>query len=797
MRFLKIIMSIYYAEFIRNSRDWLFKISFYLTLLSSLWTGGSYAECTSQAQTTRLEDTLHSLQQQLQDFSSATVANSSDKVMPQTTAFLNQLAFIYQKLGFSEQARRYLEEAASLALSNPAQLALIYAQLSDIALATHQDEQARTAINKSVQLLPADSPALLRAIVLNNLANVQVMEGYYEMAVQSYQQALAFATTAEETAFLIKIRLNLTQSYLKNHQWQSASQVLLNTKAHFAEQLTRSPETKKIENNQQYVEIFNLISTGELALRLLRISEANEKTENLDKLQQFAHESLRNAEQMARTVNNQQLLGYALGYIGQLADYNHELEKAIQVTRQAIFATQQVNSPESLYRWQWQLGKLLHQQQLTPNKTQLDAQIAVYRQAINMLEPIKTEVAMGYRNSSQGFNDSIGAVYFELADLLLQRAQLSDEAEPWLIEARDIIERFKTAELQIYFQDDCIARTSPQRLVTRSPLKTALIYPIMLSDRLELLVNFPTGLRQYQVPVSARQLREQGNEFRFELETRDTQEFLAYSQRFYQWLIAPLMPELKAQAIETLVFIPDGVLRTLPLAALHDGKQFLMERFQLTSAVSIGLTEAQSLPSAPLKILVSGLSEETAGYVALKNVPDEIQFIRQAYPHSVTLLNEQFTLDSFTNVLKTHTFNAIHIASHGQFNSNPRQTFLLTHQGQITMDKLERLVRLSELRQEPLELLTLSACQTAVGDDQAALGLAGVALKAGARSAVASLWSVDDKATVLLMNNFYQNLQQGYGRAKSLQLAQQFLLNQPRYKHPAFWAAFLLIGNWL
>jgi CHAT domain-containing protein len=113
------------------------------------------------------------------------------------------------------------------------------------------------------------------------------------------------------------------------------------------------------------------------------------------------------------------------------------------------------------------------------------------------------------------------------------------------------------------------------------------------------------------------------------------------------------------------------------------------------------------------------------------------------------------------------------------------------------MNQLEQLIRLSKLRNEPVELLTLSACKTAVGDDQAALGLAGVAIKAGARTALATLWSIDDEATTLVIGEFYRQLQREHvSKAKALQNAQKFLLKNSRYQHPAFWASFLLIGNW-
>ncbi|OQW94747.1 MAG: hypothetical protein BWK79_04865, partial [Beggiatoa sp. IS2] len=136
--------------------------------------------------------------------------------------------------------------------------------------------------------------------------------------------------------------------------------------------------------------------------------------------------------------------------------------------------------------------------------------------------------------------------------------------------------------------------------------------------------------------------------------------------------------------------------------------------------------------------------------------------------------------------------------SHGQFNRDPKKTFLLTYDDKLTMDKLENLLGFSQSRKEPVELLTLSACQTAVGDERAALGLAGVAIKAGARSALASLWFVNDEATAELVTEFYKALKDpDFSRAQALQKAQKKLINQRALQHPAYWSPFLLIGSWL
>jgi CHAT domain-containing protein len=196
--------------------------------------------------------------------------------------------------------------------------------------------------------------------------------------------------------------------------------------------------------------------------------------------------------------------------------------------------------------------------------------------------------------------------------------------------------------------------------------------------------------------------------------------------------------------------------------------------------------------------LINGLSEAVQGFPPLPSVVKEVNTIKQVFTNSTVLLDKAFSLNAVNNALQSNPYEIIHISSHGQFVSNHKDSFLLTYDDRLTMDRLENLFQLSESRQNKVELLTLSACQTAVGDERAALGLAGVAIKAGARSALASLWYVDDEATSQLITDFYQHLQKpNVSKAQALQHAQKKMAAQHKYRYPAYWAPFLLIGNWL
>jgi CHAT domain-containing protein len=243
--------------------------------------------------------------------------------------------------------------------------------------------------------------------------------------------------------------------------------------------------------------------------------------------------------------------------------------------------------------------------------------------------------------------------------------------------------------------------------------------------------------------------------------------------------------------------VPDGALRTLPFAALHDGQQFLIEKYAVAITPSLTLTEPRPLPPEKVQLLAAGLTGAVADFPALPRVAEELQGIQRLYEGAI-LLNEDFSAARLDSTIRRGQFGIVHIASHGHFAADAAQSFLLTAQGKLTIDQLAHIIGRLRFREQPLELLTLSACETAQGDDRAALGLAGIAIKAGARSALATLWLVADDAAALLMTEFYRALQSpGMSRARALQQAQHTLLQHPQYAEPYFWAPFLLINNWL
>ncbi len=508
-----------------------------------------------------------------------------------------------------------------------------------------------------------------------------------------------------------------------------------------------------------------------------------------------AVETLQKARALAQKIGDRRGESYALGHLGHLYEQNGQYDDALVLTRQAVVMSQKAMATEALYQWHWQTARIF--------KAQKDWESArqAYQRAIAALQPIRNEVSMAYQVRNNSFRDGVGRMYFELAELLLTQAKIEPEEQltsEYLVQARNTIEEFKAAEIQDYFQEECVepSQTLTQTLQTASP-HTAILYPILLNNRIELIGNFPTGLKHYTVNVNETEVTRVAREFRIQLQQSSDQAFKESAKQLYTWLIKPLEEDLTNENVQTLVFVPDGALRSVPIAALNDGEQYLVEKYAMAITPGVTLTDPKPLNREDINILSVGITDSVQGFPALPYVGKELESLQKMYKGE-QLVNENFVVRSMRQQLKSEDYNIVHIASHGLVESNVEDTFVLAYDEKITMNRLAELVGLFRFRKAPLELLTLSACETAAGDDRAALGLAGVAVKAGARSALATLWFIDDVVASDLIGEFYQQLQDpAISKAQALQRAQMKILENPDYQHPNYWSPFLLINNWL
>ncbi|NEP20472.1 MAG: CHAT domain-containing protein, partial [Leptolyngbya sp. SIO4C1] len=306
-------------------------------------------------------------------------------------------------------------------------------------------------------------------------------------------------------------------------------------------------------------------------------------------------------------------------------------------------------------------------------------------------------------------------------------------------------------------------------------------------------------LQQFTTSVAQEDLEKTLADWRYNLEKPfTTSEGKALGQALYSWLIQPMQSTLEAANIQTLVFVLDGALRNVPMAALYDGDRYLIERYAVSLSPSLYLLGPQPLEKISIVTLLAGLTQSRHGFSALLNVENELQTVNNLVNSSL-LLNEAFTTDSLAQQVAKSEQSIVHLATHGQFSSNADETFILAWDRPIPVNELSAILKTGDLkRTNPIELLILSACETATGNSRAALGLAGMALQSGTRSTLASLWNLDDASSAIFVNQFYQNLvQQQVTKAEALRQAQLALLHNPNYRHPTYWAAYVLVGNWL
>ncbi|MBW2692617.1 MAG: CHAT domain-containing protein [Deltaproteobacteria bacterium] len=501
------------------------------------------------------------------------------------------------------------------------------------------------------------------------------------------------------------------------------------------------------------------------------------------------------ALEVAKAAGDTRLRSFALGYLGELYEHQGLQIDASGLTRRAIHAAELADAPDALYRWQWQLGRI------EAATGQTERALGAYRDTVATLRDIRTQTALS-ADAAGSFQSRVEPIYTEFVDLLLAQAAAatdSDENQALLVEARDALEDLKVAELRDYFRDSCLdaqRKTAPDAIPN-----TIVIYPVLLPDRVELIVSRDGRLESHRLPIDRDTLIAEVRAFREALERRNSRHYLALANTLYDWMIRPIESVLQQEGDPaTLVFVPDGALRTIPFAALRDreSKRFLIEMHPIAVTPSLTLTNVQPFESDQIRMLAAGISESVEGYSALPAVGNEIAAVREFYPGK-TLMNGGFQVEALRSELTDVPYGIVHIASHGEFGGEASDNFLLAYDGRVSMDQLAAMVGATRFRaKQPLELLTLSACESAAGDDRAALGLAGVALRAGARSAVATLWSVNDQATAEFVVAFYRQLNDPeQSRAQALQYAQIELLSTRHYRHPGYWAPYLLINSWL
>ena len=678
---------------------------------------------------------------------------------------INQ-AMALQSLGLYRQSLKTLTEVNETLKSQPDSLIKATALLSlgNTLKQVGDLTNSEIVLQQSLELAKTLNNSQLLSQIYLSLANINRIQNNLDLALKYYQNSAEIAPDALGKIPALINQYSLLIDLNKQREAESLSNQIKSL-------LPQIPVTRSL--------IYAQVNFTNYLIKARKKSDAN-----------FSEviSLLNTAIQDAKNLQDLRAESYALGSLGKFYEQNQQPLEAQKLTEQALLIAQSINASDIAYQWQWQLGRLLKQQN---HKKEA---IAAYKEAVNSLKSLKKDLVAINQNVQFSFRESVEPVYRELVDLILQSPTQEN-----LKTARELIESLQLAELDNFFQEACLDQEIKPQQIDQIDSQAAVIYPIILANRLEVIISIPgKPLQYYSTTIPQEQVENILRKLRLSFQPIfSTKERLQLSQQVYEWLIRSAEQELKNNSIKTLVFVLDGSLRNIPMAALYDGKKYLVENYNLALTPGLQLLASRSLKPNQLQTLTVGLSEARQGFSALPAVASEIQQIQENIPTKV-LFNQQFTLNAVQQQIQKTAFPIVHLATHGQFSSKAEDTFLLTWDSRINVKDLDDLLRSRQPgEQNPVELLVLSACETATGDQRAALGLAGVAVRSGARSTLATLWQVNDTSTASLMAEFYQELiQPQISKAQALRQAQLKLLQQAKYQDPYYWAPFVLVGNW-
>ncbi len=794
--------------------------------------------------------------------------NSNDNVS--VAIAQENLARAYQQLGQSDHAIQAWRSLLSLhrQLDNPSKVGQIRTELAQTYLDVGQSRQAiailcnpinpKTLDAEPIQCTEGSALSIAQTFsdrpgeiaALGTLGNAYQAQGNYLQAIQWLQQGLTLATGPEFQAQRSNLLNSLGYAYASDAKVQARRKRTGLQSEYEANALKYFEQSLAIAQNQQDATgtiraLLNLIplyeqQTGDTikadqarqqALDLLPQLPASRDTvfTTIDVAQRFrtlktdrmlavscysndhagqVQDILNRSVALAKQLGDRRAESFALGELGHLYECRQDYPKALELTQQARWAAEGIQGQDSLYLWEWQIGRILQAQ----NKPK--AAIPYFERAVETLDAIRSDIVSANRDLRFDFRDTIEPIYRDLALLRLSLEEpttsvRTSKSSPANISAvLKTMDSLKLAELQNFFGDDCILATLPKTRIEEitEDTQSAVISTIIFEDRTAVVLGLPGDRYNIAwVEASEGEIRKTVNDYRKGLQDPGLTSERRPSQQLFSWLIHPFEETLRHENIETLVFVQDGIFRTVPMAALHDGKQFLVERYSVATTPSIRLTSPRALNQQKLSAMILGLSKEVqiegepGFFPALKFVDEEVNFVNEVLPNSQILRNENFNRDRLEQALTKQSYPIVHVATHAEFGPSPEDTFLVTGDNKkLAINEFDTLIRQVTGPSNPIELLVLSACKSATGDDRAALGLAGVAIQAGARSSVASLWYITDDSTAAFIQLFYQELlKPNTSKAQAMRKAQLNMLNGSQFSDPNAWAPFILIGNWL
>lgn len=693
-------------------------------------------------------------------------------------------AHILRKLGRLKQAQTQLEELTkALRTESDSELKAL-ATLSYGNVLHHKGDfsLAGEILQESLNISKAlDSPSNISAALLS-LGNLARTRQQYPNAIAFYQQAIE---QFPNSMTALKAWTNQLSLWSETKQWQLVE----------ANWLRVHTRLNKLPPNRDSVAAWLLWGDS-----LIEYQKSVPDPETRAILAQ----GLSTAIGQADILQNPRLKSYAVGMLGAVYQANQQWQEAESLTQQALQSAQFLNAPEQLYRWQWQSGQIFEGQ------GNFKAAIAAYTSSINTLKTLRNDLVALNPEFQASFRDKIEPIYRQLVDLLLSGGDDTQKNQQTLETALEIIDSLRLLELEYFLGCDLTSSIIVDQIISDVDPTAAFIFPILLDNRVEIIVKLPgETLKHKAYPVSRSEVEETLVTLQKNLSISSaTDDVKIHSQKLYNWLIGPIRKELdiaqKSGQLKTLVFILEPSIQNIPMGTLFNEGTYLIEDFSVAVVPNRQLLDPRPRKKR-LDVLTAGISEpqevDGISFSELPYVVEELQQIQNiSDKQSSSLINQAFTKNALRDNVHDERSRVVHIATHGEFSANPNQTYLLAWGQKIKVQNFNELFQIAPFRnagtQPVVELLVLSACQTAQGDRRSALGLAGAAVRSNVRSTIATLWQVKDQSTAKFMAQFYRELKKGETLADALRNTQVSFIKDPDLRRPHYWSSFILIGNW-
>ena len=764
------------------------------------------------------------------------LAITANFCVAQDSASLTQNASALRQSGRVSQSITQFQSALLLARDD-AQRMQAAGELGAAFTQARQFDRAKASLTQALSLAQGEQRAHYE-LGLGNLASLQKDTG---VALGHYQRAEQFATSDA----VLRGRARLNQARLLPVLTRLAR--LLAIEAELAALAPQPPSNRAIDPNRQEAGSQLYLNLGHQAQGLGSAGNP------------LAVRSLERARALAANLHNDRLSLEVLDALAQQHENQGQNEAALALTQQALSrlrADPQNTSADLQIALEWRVARL---HAASGKQAQ---SLAAYQRAVNQIEQIRQDIPIDYDDGQSSFSATFEPIYLGLVDGLLKLADSTPKPQhdALLRRTRDALELIKQTELQDYLGDRCVVDAVKGGSATVILPRTAVLYPVIFADRVEMLVETDQGLARFTTHVPSALVQRTASNLSTALRSPQGS-YMPAARQMYEWLLRPLEGFLSAASIDTLVVVPDSTTRTVPFGALHDGARFAVEKFAISTATGLSMTNTNAPAPRPLTALVAGAStfgsvvdkysttrlksvltgslmpptppmqsaavapnrllrsmnarnlqvesvvapltdagdrvDSLRSALALPGVGREVQALEKILP-GTQLVDAAFTIEAFAQAAKSQRYGAVHLASHGVFGGSADSSYILAFDDVLTLDGLQNILKGEQFQGAPIEVLSLSACETAAGNDRAPLGISGAAMKARAKSVLGTLWPVDDDAAVSVMTRFYAGIaQQGESKARALQQSQVQVLQNPQTAHPFFWAPFSLIGNWL